>query len=140
MLLAKDPDRRIPSAQVRRVLDIFASAVPPSPPESRPRPPAQKQAAASAEPLGGAAKADLAQQASVPEPAQTGEYFTGRVKWWNEEKGYGFITPDGPGPDVFAHYSNILMNGFRTLIDGQRVRYTITQMKRGPAAENITPL
>ncbi|MWA00646.1 protein kinase [Actinomadura sp. LD22] len=140
MLLAKDPDRRISSANARKVLELIVSAAPLLPSASEAGLTSQKQAAASGEALGGAAKPDLAQQAGVPETGQAGEYVTGRVKWWNEEKGYGFITPDGPGPDVFAHYSNILMDGYRTLSDGQRVRFTVVQMKRGPAAENITPL
>jgi CspA family cold shock protein len=63
---------------------------------------------------------------------------SGTVKWFNAEKGFGFIEQDGGGPDVFAHYSNILSNGFRELQEGQKVNFEITQGPKGPQAENIT--
>ncbi|MER7046417.1 cold-shock protein [Streptomyces jumonjinensis] len=64
----------------------------------------------------------------------------GTVKWFNNQKGYGFITPDIPGPDVFVHYSAILLPGFRTLDEGQRVEYQVVQGPKGPQAANVVPL
>lgn len=64
---------------------------------------------------------------------------TGTVKWFNEAKGFGFISQES-GPDVFAHFSAIQGSGFRTLAEGQRVEFTITQGQKGPQAENIVPL
>jgi len=64
---------------------------------------------------------------------------TGTVKWFNEAKGFGFIAQES-GPDVFAHFSAIQGDGFRTLTEGQKVEFTITQGKKGPQAENIVPL
>ena len=64
---------------------------------------------------------------------------SGTVKWFNAEKGFGFIAQDGGGPDVFAHYSNINASGFRELQEGQAVTFDITQGQKGPQAENITP-
>lgn len=63
----------------------------------------------------------------------------GTVKWFNESKGYGFIEQES-GPDVFAHYSAINSEGFKTLAEGQKVEFTITDGKKGPQAENITPV
>lgn len=62
---------------------------------------------------------------------------TGTVKWFNESKGFGFITPDDGGEDVFAHFSAINVQGFRTLQEGQRVRFEITQGPKGKQASNI---
>ncbi|RUO62234.1 cold-shock protein [Pseudidiomarina insulisalsae] len=64
---------------------------------------------------------------------------TGVVKWFNEAKGFGFIEQQG-GADVFAHFSAIAGNGFKTLAEGQRVSFTITQGQKGPQAENIVAL
>ena len=61
---------------------------------------------------------------------------TGTVKWFNEAKGFGFIEQES-GPDVFAHFSAIASQGFKTLADGQRVSFTVTQGAKGPQAENI---
>jgi CspA family cold shock protein len=61
----------------------------------------------------------------------------GTVKWFNSEKGFGFIAQDGGGPDVFAHYSNISGNGYRELTEGETVTFDITQGQKGPQAENI---
>ncbi len=63
---------------------------------------------------------------------------TGTVKWFNEAKGFGFIEQQS-GPDVFAHFSAIVANGFKTLVEGQQVRFTITKGQKGPQAENIVP-
>jgi CspA family cold shock protein len=61
----------------------------------------------------------------------------GRVKWFNENKGFGFIEVDGQDKDVFIHHSAINMQGFRTLQEGQRVSFDIEQGKKGPAAINV---
>jgi CspA family cold shock protein len=65
---------------------------------------------------------------------------TGTVKWFNAEKGFGFIEQDGGGADVFAHYSNIAAQGFRELQEGQKVSFDVTQGQKGPQAENIVPV
>ena len=65
---------------------------------------------------------------------------TGTVKWFNAEKGFGFIAPDGGGPDVFAPYTAITSSGFRSLDENQKVEFEITQGPNGPQASNITPL
>ncbi|MFD3541440.1 cold-shock protein [Streptomyces sp. NPDC055254] len=62
---------------------------------------------------------------------------SGIVKWFNSEKGFGFIAQDGGGPDVFAHYSNISGNGYRELTEGEAVTFDVTQGQKGPQAENI---
>ena len=64
---------------------------------------------------------------------------TGKVKWFNETKGFGFIEQES-GPDVFAHFSAIQGSGFKTLVEGQEVEFTVPQGQKGPQAENITPL
>ena len=61
----------------------------------------------------------------------------GTVKWFNAEKGFGFIAQDGGGPDVFVHYSAIQSSGFRSLDENQRVEFEVTQGKKGPQAANI---
>ncbi|MBX6396080.1 MAG: cold shock domain-containing protein [Alicyclobacillaceae bacterium] len=64
----------------------------------------------------------------------------GKVKWFNAEKGYGFITPVDGGKDVFVHYSAIQEEGFRTLEEGQDVEYDIVEGPRGPQAANVVKL
>jgi cold shock protein len=63
----------------------------------------------------------------------------GTVKWFNESKGFGFIEQAG-GPDVFAHFSAITGDGFKTLMEGQQVEFVVTDGQKGPQAENITPI
>ncbi|MCK5875123.1 MAG: cold-shock protein [Alcanivoracaceae bacterium] len=62
---------------------------------------------------------------------------TGTVKWFNESKGFGFITQDEGGADVFVHFSAIQGNGFKTLAEGQKVSYDIQQGPKGPQAANV---
>jgi CspA family cold shock protein len=64
---------------------------------------------------------------------------TGVVKWFNAEKGYGFITEDGDGPDVFVHFSAIEMTGYRSLVEGQRVEFQVGTGDKGPQAEAVRP-
>jgi CspA family cold shock protein len=64
----------------------------------------------------------------------------GTVKWFNSEKGFGFITPDDGGADVFAHFSAIASSGYRSLEENQRVSFEITQGPKGPQASNIQGL
>ena len=65
---------------------------------------------------------------------------TGTVKWFNDAKGFGFIEPEGGGEDVFAHFSAIQMEGFRTLRQGSRVSFDLTQGPKGQLAQNISLL
>lgn len=62
---------------------------------------------------------------------------TGTVKWFNDAKGFGFIEPEGGGPDVFAHFSAIEMDGFRTLKQGSKVNYEVVQGPKGDLAQGI---
>jgi CspA family cold shock protein len=65
---------------------------------------------------------------------------TGTVKWFNDAKGFGFIKPDNGGEDLFAHFSQIEGKGFRTLTEGQRVEFEVTQGQKGPQASRIRPI
>ncbi|HEV58540.1 MAG TPA: cold-shock protein [Phycisphaerales bacterium] len=65
---------------------------------------------------------------------------TGTVKWFNASKGFGFITPDGGGEDLFVHHSEIQMAGYKTLAEDQAVQFEIGQGKKGPCATNVKPL
>jgi cold shock protein len=64
----------------------------------------------------------------------------GTVKWFNDAKGFGFIEPEGGGADVFAHFSAIVMDGFRTLKQGSQVSYELVQGPKGDLAQNIRPV
>ena len=61
----------------------------------------------------------------------------GTVKWFNSDKGFGFIAQDGGGPDVFVHFSAISASGYRSLEENQRVEFDVTQGQKGPQAENV---
>ena len=61
----------------------------------------------------------------------------GQVKWFNDSKGYGFITPDDGSSDLFVHHSDIQMEGFKTLAEGQQVEFDVTQGQKGPRAANV---
>ena len=63
----------------------------------------------------------------------------GTVKWFNDTKGFGFIEPEGGGKDLFVHMSEIKMDGFKTLKDGQNVDYEVAESDKGPAAKNVVP-
>lgn len=62
----------------------------------------------------------------------------GNVKWFNETKGFGFIVPEGGGDDVFVHYSQISMDGFKTLAEGQPVQFEVVETSKGWQAHNVT--
>jgi CspA family cold shock protein len=64
---------------------------------------------------------------------------TGIVKWFNDSKGYGFITPDEGGKDLFVHHSSISGNGFKSLSEGAKVQYEAVQGSKGPEAKNVAP-
>ena len=64
---------------------------------------------------------------------------TGTVKWFSDEKGFGFITPDEPGKDLFVHHSAIQADGYRSLAEGQKVIFEAEQGQKGPQAVNVRP-
>ncbi|EGQ9764897.1 cold-shock protein [Vibrio alginolyticus] len=63
---------------------------------------------------------------------------TGLVKWFNESKGFGFITPDNGGSDLFVHFKSIVSDGFKTLSEGQKFSFVVEQGNKGPQADNVT--
>jgi CspA family cold shock protein len=69
-----------------------------------------------------------------------GQLATGKVKWFSDQKGYGFIVPDDGGKDLFVHYTNVEGEGFRTLKEGQAVEYEAAEGKKGPEATNVRPI
>ncbi len=64
----------------------------------------------------------------------------GTVKWFNADKGYGFITPEAGGEDLFVHFSSIQMSGYKSLEEGQRVTFEVTQGQKGPQASDVRPV
>jgi len=62
----------------------------------------------------------------------------GKVKWFNDQKGYGFITPDDGGKDLFVHHQDVKGEGFKTLAEGQDVEFEVTESDKGPKATNVT--
>lgn len=90
----------------------------------------------------------MAQQQRKTAPGSTtgldGDVITGTVRWFNEERGYGFITPEGSvggkGHDVFVHFSAIASIGFKTLADGDAVEFEIVDGQKGPQAANVRVL
>jgi CspA family cold shock protein len=65
---------------------------------------------------------------------------TGTVKWFNAEKGFGFIVPDAEGPDLFVHHSAIQTQGYRELQENQRVEFEVVRGQKGPQAESVRPI
>jgi len=65
---------------------------------------------------------------------------TGTVKWFSADKGFGFITPDEGGTDMFVHHSEIQVSGYASLDEGQKVQYEVGQGQKGPCATNVTPI
>jgi CspA family cold shock protein len=86
----------------------------------------------------GAASAFESERTDATYRGKDGRMATGTVKWFNDAKGYGFITPDDGGEDLFAHFSAIQMNGFKTLKEGQKVQFEVVQGPKGKQASNIT--
>ena len=78
--------------------------------------------------------------AEQKQPESVGNMALGTVKWFNAEKGYGFITVDGSGDDVFVHWSAIEGEGYRALDEGQRVQFEVGEGEKGPQAENVRPV
>lgn len=68
------------------------------------------------------------------------EELTGAVKWFSNQKGYGFITPDNDGKDVFVHHSAIVGEGYKTLAEGQKVKFQISNTEKGDQASNVTKI
>ena len=92
--------------------------------------------------LGGGAGVTVGCSTAVLVPAEARGMFmaTGTVKWFNAGKGYGFITPTDGGDDVFAHFSAIEMDGYKTLKEGQQVEYEVQEGPKGPQASRIRAL
>lgn len=65
---------------------------------------------------------------------------TGIVKWFNNDKGFGFLSPSDGGKDVFVHFRSITADGFKSLVEGQQVQFTVEQGQKGPQAANVVPL
>lgn len=82
-------------------------------------------------------RAPSSSPASSDSAASSGERRTGVVKWFNDEKGFGFIVVDGGGKDCFVHHSAILMSGFKTLKENEKVEFDLVQTEKGPQAANV---
>jgi CspA family cold shock protein len=80
------------------------------------------------------------QRAGTDSRRRQREMAQGTVKWFNAEKGFGFIEQDGGGADVFVHHSSIAAEGYRSLNDNQRVEFEVTQGQKGPQAANVRPI
>ncbi|GAB4169096.1 MAG: cold-shock protein [Wenzhouxiangellaceae bacterium] len=65
---------------------------------------------------------------------------TGTVKWFNDAKGFGFISQDNGGKDVFVHFSSVIGSGFKSLTEGQQVTFDVTEGAKGPQASNVVPI
>ena len=78
--------------------------------------------------------------APVGQPSEKHKMAVGTVKWFNDAKGYGFIAQDGGGPDVFCHHTAITAEGFRTLVEGQKVEFETKQGPKGLQADNVRPV
>ena len=65
---------------------------------------------------------------------------TGKVKWFNDQKGFGFIAPDAGGKDLFVHHSEVVVSGYRSLQEGQAVEYEVAESDKGPKATQVKPL
>ena len=78
--------------------------------------------------------------AEQKQPESVGNMALGTVKWFNAEKGYGFITVEGSGDDVFVHWSAIEGEGYRALDEGQQVQFEVGEGEKGPQAENVRPV
>jgi len=72
-------------------------------------------------------------------PTKSMKMSTGTVKWFNGDKGFGFITPDDGSKDLFVHHSEIQMSGYKSLDEGQKVEYEVGQGQKGPCANNVKP-
>jgi CspA family cold shock protein len=107
------------------LLPLLTSNVTPQPPRGFPSSPA-----------GYIARTTLVGRTTVQEERVT----SGTVKWFNSDKGFGFIQQDNGGPDVFVHYSAIASGGYRELNEGQKVEFDVTQGQKGPQAENVRPV
>ncbi|BFM05001.1 hypothetical protein GCM10025791_02950 [Halioxenophilus aromaticivorans] len=75
-----------------------------------------------------------------PEKMKIKNMSTGTVKWFNADKGFGFITPEDGGKDLFVHHSEIQASGYKSLDDGQKVEFEVGQGQKGPCATNVKPL
>ncbi|CCG03804.1 Cold shock protein [Blastococcus saxobsidens DD2] len=91
-------------------------------------------------PVGAAAPHPVRTCAVTSQHGRSNDMAQGTVKWFNAEKGFGFIAQDGGGADVFCHYSAISGNGYKSLDEGQQVEFDVTQGQKGPQAENVRPL
>jgi CspA family cold shock protein len=87
-----------------------------------------------------AAQGSAIKPGPVRAPQKEQDMTQGTVKWFNGEKGFGFISQDGGGDDVFVHFSAIAAEGYRSLDENQRVQFDVTQGPKGPQAENVRPV